>query len=138
MTMEVSEVIGTAREFVAAERVYGQPYEKNGVTVIPAAKISGGGGGGTGQGPDGQGSGVGGGFGLGARPVGAYVISGDKVRWTPAVDFGQILLAWFLGLLAMRGFMRMTERRRAVRGYVRMREKRMAREGTCASCGGSV
>jgi len=40
----------------------------------------------------GGGSGSGGGFALGARPVGAYVIDGEQVRWEPAVDVTRIVL----------------------------------------------
>ena len=47
-------------------RVYGEPYEKNGVTLIPAAKMAGGGGAGGGEDPSGGGSGGGGGFGIAA------------------------------------------------------------------------
>jgi len=36
------------------KRVFGEPYEKNGVTVIPAARVQGGAGGGGGEGPQGQ------------------------------------------------------------------------------------
>jgi hypothetical protein len=59
------------------KRVFGEPYEKDGVTVIPAASIRGGAGGGRGEGgtPDGKesGSGSAGGFGLTAKPAGVYV-----------------------------------------------------------------
>ena len=40
---------------ITVRRVYGEPYEKEGVTVIPAARVQGGAGGGTGEGPQGQG-----------------------------------------------------------------------------------
>ncbi|MDJ0397913.1 MULTISPECIES: hypothetical protein [Rhodococcus] len=33
----------------------------------------------------------GGGFGVGARPVGAYVISGGNVSWRPAVDVNRLV-----------------------------------------------
>lgn len=47
------------------KQVFGEPYERDGITVIPAAAVSGGGGGG------GDASEAGGaGFGLSARPVG--------------------------------------------------------------------
>ena len=44
--MNVSEVVGT--DALTVRRVYGEPYEKNGVTIIPAAMVFGGGGGGGG------------------------------------------------------------------------------------------
>lgn len=87
--MDVQETISKARDAITVKRVYGAPYERDGVTVIPAAVVAGGGGGGSGEDPGGQ-VGGGAGFGLGARPVGAYVISDGKVRWEPAVDVNRI------------------------------------------------
>lgn len=58
-----------AQDAVTVRRVYGEPYERNDVTVILAARVAGGGGGGRGEHPSGRGSGSGGGFGIGARPV---------------------------------------------------------------------
>ena len=84
--MEVNDVISQARDALTVKRVFGEPYEQNGVTVIPAARVQGGAGGGGGEGPDGQGKGSGSGFGLNARPVGAFLIRGDEVMWRPAVD----------------------------------------------------
>jgi len=40
--MEVNEVITQARDTLTVKRVFGDPYEKDGVTVIPAARIQGG------------------------------------------------------------------------------------------------
>ena len=90
--MEVSDVITQAREALTVKRVFGEPYEKNGVTVIPAAKVQGGAGGGDGEGPEGMGRGSGSGFGLNARPVGAFLVRGDDVTWRPAVDLNKIIL----------------------------------------------
>jgi uncharacterized spore protein YtfJ len=90
--MNVQEVIGQARDALTVKRVYGEPYEKDGVMVIPAAKVQGGAGGGDGEGPDGTGKGSGSGFGLIARPVGAFVIRGDQITWRPAVDVNRIAL----------------------------------------------
>ena len=90
--MEVQEVLTQARDAMSVKRVFGEPYEKNGVTVIPAARVQGGAGGGGGEGPEGQGRGSGSGFGLAARPVGAYLIRGDEVTWRPAVDLNRIVL----------------------------------------------
>ena len=67
--MEVSDVITQARDTLTVKRVFGDPYEKNGLTVIPAAKVQGGAGGGDGEGPEGQGKGSGSGF--GGRRIGA-------------------------------------------------------------------
>lgn len=97
--MDVQETVAKAREAITVKRVYGEPYERDGVTVIPAAVVAGGGGGGSGEEP-GQGrTGGGSGFGLGARPVGAYVISDGKVCWQPAIDVTRIAT----GALALGG-----------------------------------
>jgi len=95
--MDFQEAISKAQDAVTVKRVYGEPYERDGVVVIPAATVRGGGGGGGGEDATQGGSGSGGGFGLGARPVGAYVIEGGQVRWQPAVDVtrivGQVMFA---------------------------------------------
>ena len=62
--MEVQDVIAHARETLTVKRVFGEPYEKNGVTVIPVARVQGGAGGGGSEGPPGQGKGSGSGFGM--------------------------------------------------------------------------
>lgn len=90
--MEVQEVIAQTRDALTVKRVFGEPYEKDGVTVIPAARVRGGAGGGGGEGPQGEGKGSGSGFGLDARPVGAFVIHGDQMTWRPAVDVNRIIL----------------------------------------------
>lgn len=90
--MEVGDVITQARDTLTVKRVFGEPYEKNGVTVIPAAKVQGGAGGGDGEGPEGMGRGSGSGFGLNARPVGAFLVRGGDVSWRPAVDLNKIVL----------------------------------------------
>lgn len=64
--MKLDDLVSTAREALTVRRVYGDPYERDGVTFIPAARVSGGGGGGTGTG-DGGAGGEGGGFRLSAR-----------------------------------------------------------------------
>ena len=90
--MEVNDVISQARDTLTVKRVFGEPYEKNGVTVIPAARVQGGAGGGGGEGRDGQGKGSGSGFGLNARPVGAFLIRSGDVMWRPAVDLNKVIL----------------------------------------------
>jgi uncharacterized spore protein YtfJ len=99
--MDLKETIAAAQDSMTARRVFAEPYERNGVTVIPAATVQGGGGGGTGDQPDGK-TGGGGGFGVRARPVGAYVINGDEVSWRPAFDLNRVILGCqLLGLAAL-------------------------------------
>jgi uncharacterized spore protein YtfJ len=112
--MDPNELMQEARDALTVKRVFGEPYERNGVTVIPAASIRGGAGGGRGEGatPDGtgSGSGSGGGFGLTAKPAGVYVIDGTTVRWQPAVDVNRIILGGqivaIVFLVVLRGVLR--------------------------------
>lgn len=90
--MKLDQFVGTAQDAITVRKVFGEPYEKDGLTIIPAAHVAGGGGGGTGQDDDGQ-QGEGGGFGLRARPAGAYVIRDGAVRWQPAFDANRAVLA---------------------------------------------
>jgi uncharacterized spore protein YtfJ len=90
----VDEILQGAREAITVKRVYGDPIEGEGVTIVPAAVVQGGGGGGG----DSEGNG-GGGFGLQARPAGAWVIRDGEASWKPAVDLNRVaLFAFLLGL----------------------------------------
>lgn len=98
------KVIDDVKELLEHAVVFGQPYEKNGLTVIPAARVMGGGGGGEAPASEkGTGStGSGGGAGVQARPAGAFVVKGDSVRWVPAVDANRmILMGQILGIVAL-------------------------------------
>jgi uncharacterized spore protein YtfJ len=96
--MNIAEVVGSVKDSVTVKRVFAEPYEKNGVTVIPAALVSGGGGGGSGHDEKG-GEGEGGGFGVKGRPAGAYVVRGNDVEWRPAVDPNRMVAV--LGLVVV-------------------------------------
>ena len=88
--MDATALLEKAHDVLNGRQVIGDPYEKNGVTVIPVVTIRGGGGGGDAR--TGTPGGLGGGIGLVARPVGAYVIRGDTVSWLPAIDINRIVL----------------------------------------------
>ena len=90
--MRYHELINTTLDSVTSKRVYGEPYVSDGVTIIPAAVVSGGVGGGTGHDEHGR-EGEGGGFGLNARPAGAYVIKNGDVTWRPAYDLNRVVTA---------------------------------------------
>ena len=89
--MQVDEMLAGARDAISVKRVYGDPYEKKGLTVIPAATVRGGGGGGSGPEESSE-SGGGGGFGLVARPSGAWIVENGDVTWKPAIDVNRIVL----------------------------------------------
>jgi uncharacterized spore protein YtfJ len=46
MSQTIDALVKGLPDAVTVKRVFGEPYQKNGVTVIPAAKVMGGGGGG--------------------------------------------------------------------------------------------
>lgn len=99
---KVDEILNEAQDTLTVRRVYGEPIAHNGVTIIPAAAVRGGGGGGAGEPGEGAPGGSGGGFGMSARPVGAYQIKGEEVRWVPAADTTRvILLAEVMAIVAL-------------------------------------
>jgi uncharacterized spore protein YtfJ len=110
--VKIEDILGQAGDIMAVRRVFGEPYEKDGITFVPVARVSGGGGGGSGT-QEGQ-EGSGGGFGMSARPVGAYKIKGDEVTWIPAIDVtkvaigGQVLA--LVALLVIRSILKKRRR----------------------------
>ena len=87
--MNVQEVVAGARDALSVNRVFGEPYERNGVTIIPAASFAGGAGGGGDNSAEG---GSGAGLGLLAKPSGVYVVRGDNVSWQPALDLNRVIM----------------------------------------------
>lgn len=108
--MNVDEMLQGARDTMTVKRVYGEPIEKAGVTLIPAAEVRGGGGGGSDAANNG-----GGGFGVSARPVGMWIIRGDEVEWEPSVDATKLALRGMLmvmfGLFVIRSVVKTVARR---------------------------
>ena len=105
--MKATELLEQARDSLGAKRVFGEPYEKNGITVIPAARVMGGAGAGSdgaritsgdNEGTDAIGEtrpgGSGLGYGMVGSPAGAFVIKGDDVRWMPAVDVNRLMVGF--------------------------------------------
>lgn len=118
--MDVPTILAQARDAMTVQRVFGEPIERDGVTIIPVAVIRGGGGGGEGSGPSrdsnqlATGGGVG--FGLIASPLGVYVIKGGSVRWRPAVDVNRLLIAAAMIAMGMTRLAFGIRRLRASRG----------------------
>ncbi len=118
--MDTMELLGKAQDAATVNRVFGEPITRDGITVIPAARVAGGGGGGTGKQEGEQpGEGTGGGFGLGATPAGMIVIKDGEVRWRPAVDVNKIILGGqivaIVALLTVRTVMRVLAKSKAFR-----------------------
>jgi uncharacterized spore protein YtfJ len=112
--VDVNQLMEQTRDALTVTRLFGEPHDRNGATVIPVAVVRGGGGGGQGEGsgPEGvgTGSGSGGGFGLAAKPAGVYVIEGNRVSWRPAVDVNRIVvggqIVMIVALLVLRSVLR--------------------------------
>ncbi len=107
----IDETLAGYRDALTVKRVFGEPYQQNGVTVLPAAAVFGGGGGGQGESLEGPGAGKGSGsgFALAGRPAGAFVIRGDDVTWQPAIDVNRIA-AGVLVFLTLRLLLRRRRR----------------------------
>jgi uncharacterized spore protein YtfJ len=111
---ELLQRIGqTVGERANASTVFGQPVEREGITVIPVARARfgfGGGGGGSEDAPEGEGgSGGGGGGGALVSPVGYIEVragSAEFKRITGPLDFLALVAAASLAVLALR---RLTE-----------------------------
>jgi uncharacterized spore protein YtfJ len=102
-SVNVTDTITQARDAITVKRVFGEPYEKDGVTIVPAAWVAGGGGGGS----DAEASGSG--FGIMAFPVGAYVIRDGNAAWRPAINVNLVALA---ALFTFRAIVRARSKRR--------------------------
>ena len=101
--MDPRELIKGVREALSVRQVFGEPVERDGVTVIPAATVIGGGGAVAARaarakasdgeaGPQAQSSGFGSGFGGVMWPAGAFEIKDGRVTWRPAIDLTRVLL----------------------------------------------
>jgi uncharacterized spore protein YtfJ len=84
MTNLTEKLADNARSF-GVTSAYGDPVEVDGTTIIPVALVWYGFGAGEGTSEDEAGSGSGGGGGGTSMPIGAYVKSGDTVRFDPNV-----------------------------------------------------
>jgi hypothetical protein len=104
--MNTQEILTGAQGVMTARRVFGDPIEVRGVTILPVATVGGGGGGGQRGIEDG---GVG--FGVRARPAGVYVIRDDgSVSWRPALNLNLVILGGQLvglaAILSMRSLLK--------------------------------
>ena len=122
--MDVKELLGKVADHISVGRAFGPAYEKDGTLIIPVALVAGGGGGGGSEVPRKETplaydaaenhhtpvTGSGGGFGGVVVPVGVYVVSGERVRWMPAVNVTLIALG-ALGVLRVVATSSMRSRR---------------------------
>ena len=95
--------LDAVKDVMTVQRVFGEPTQVDGITVMPVAVVrGGGGGGGGGSTPDQkeQGEGAGIGFGVNTRPIGLFAVKDGTVTWQPAVDVTRIVLGSQLVALA--------------------------------------
>ena len=100
------DVIERLQDAFTGRAVFGETYEKNGVTVLPVASVR--------AGSAGRGA-NGGPVGVDARPAGMFVIKGEEVTWMPAFDLNRAILvgsiAGIVFMLTLRSIVRMSARR---------------------------
>jgi uncharacterized spore protein YtfJ len=106
-TTDVASVLSrldAVKDTMSVRRAFADPYQIDGVSIIPVAKVGGGGGGGGGEGgrPDepSTGTGAGMGFGVNVRPIGVFAVKDGEVTWRPAIDAMRVILGGQLLLLA--------------------------------------
>jgi hypothetical protein len=85
--VDVQEMISRMHDAAIVKRLYGDTYEKDGMTFLPAAWVGAQGGSGAARG----GEHSGGGLRVDAEPVGAYVIRDGKVKWQPVFDLSGVI-----------------------------------------------
>ena len=88
--MDMARMLEVVKDQITVGRVFGDPIEKDGVTLVPVALVMGGVGGGEGSSEQNE-QGEGGGYGIVARPLGVYVICGDKVNFKPVINTDRLL-----------------------------------------------
>lgn len=114
--MGFSRIASQVGDALSVRSVFGEPIERDGLTVVPVANLRGAFGGGEGPAEQaGTGASWGGGLGWSATPAGAYVIRGGEVTWVPAVDANRTIVLGcgvaVVALLVLRSVVRTVGRR---------------------------
>ena len=100
--MDPQLILQRVEEAMTPRRVFGDPVQVDGVTVLPVARVGGGGGGGQ-RGEHSNESGVG--FGLSVQAAGVFVISDGDAKWRPALNLNRVILGGqIVGLAAVLTF----------------------------------
>ena len=118
--MDVKEILARVGEELSVRRVFGEPFERDGALIVPAAVVAGGGGGGVdpkgAPTPDGTSTddapdqpsdlgkkqpAAGAGYGGYVRALGVYAIKDGQVRFVPAVNATALAIAGILSVAAV-------------------------------------
>ena len=100
--MDPQLILQRVEEAMTPRRVFGDPVQVDGVTVLPVARVGGGGGGGQ-RGEHSNESGVG--FGLSVQAAGVFVIRDGDAKWRPALNLNRVILGGqIVGLAAILTF----------------------------------
>lgn len=114
--MGIEQLLESTRDAVTVKRVFGEPYEHDGVIIVPAAKVGGGAGGGEAEVEGHENAGAG--MGMGATPAGAFVVEGGMVSWRPAIDVNRIILGGqivaIVALLTLRSIVKARQKARVL------------------------
>jgi uncharacterized spore protein YtfJ len=94
--VDPQHILISAQDAMTPRRVFGDPVQVEGATILPVSMVGGGGGGGA-KGADG---GVG--FGLRVQPAGVFVIRDGDAKWRPALNLNRVILGGQLvGIVAI-------------------------------------
>jgi len=116
-----ASVTRAVNDTMNVRRVFGEAYERDGVLVIPVARVWGATGSGAGSGEmgaagdtehtpsgpgrHGGGGGGGGGYGVHVKAVGVYVVDEAGAHWRPTLDLNRVILGGQLvGAVALTAF----------------------------------
>lgn len=86
-TTTVDKTIEEAQAAMTVKRAFGEPFQVDGLTIVPAARVAGGAGGANNK----KGGSYGTGFGIVSQPMGVYVIDEHDAHWVPAATPNPLL-----------------------------------------------
>jgi len=101
-TTTVEKTIEEAQAAMTVKRAFGEPFQANGLTIVPTARVAGGAGGGGDKNGD---KGFGTGFGLFSQPMGVYVIDEHDAHWVPASTPNPFLTLLLTPIAAVRSLL---------------------------------
>ncbi len=101
-TTTVEKTIEEAQAAMTVKRAFGEPFQANGLTIVPTARVAGGAGGGGDKAGE---KGFGTGFGLLSQPMGVYVIDEHDAHWVPATTPNPLVTLLLMPIAAVRSLL---------------------------------